>query len=197
MRITTFVKLSAAIVLVLLIGLSGFSHIEGQAMLATGSATSTAILGTAVVSPTVAKLPPTATPLGTMPPTSAATVSPTPTSVAPTNIPPTVPPTATLAPAVVATTPAQSAQCTPTEVTVFVKSPRIHVKCAQPTNGIIYFAVPTTDAALAQRVLMLFTTAVTDKKALLITYDDTDTSGAAIGCLSKDCRLIVEVTLIP
>jgi hypothetical protein len=85
----------------------------------------------------------------------------------------------------------------PAEVAVFVKAPRIHVKCASPTNGILYFATGTADAATAQRVLTVLTSALVSGKALSIVYDPSDLSGAAIGCLNTDCRLIVTVSIVP
>ena len=88
-----------------------------------------------------------------------------------------------------------TAQCTPVEVAVFTNSPRIHVKCSSPTDNILYFAVATTDTALAQRVLTVLTDALTAGKGLAIVYDVSDVSGAQIGCLSKDCRLIVTVSI--
>ena len=115
-------------------------------------------------------------------------------------------PTATLLPTTAATAQptqgaaaavqSETAKCTPAEVVVFVNAPRIHVKCTAPTNKILYFAVGTTDTALAQRVLTVMTDALVYGKALSIVYNPNDVTGEAIGCLSADCRLIVSVSLV-
>ena len=89
-----------------------------------------------------------------------------------------------------------TAKCTPVEVAVYTNSPRIHVKCSSPSENIQYFAVGTTDAALAQRVLTVLTAALTTGKGLAIVYDPSDVSGAQIGCLGKDCRLIITVSIL-
>jgi len=107
-------------------------------------------------------------------------------------------PTATRGAGAAATAAEQSAtaKCVPVEVTVFTRSPRLHVKCEAPTDGILYFATGTENADNAQRVLMVITTALTNGKALSIVYNPADTTGQAIGCLSKDCRLIISVSIL-
>jgi hypothetical protein len=124
--------------------------------------------------------------------------TPTNTLAAPTTIPATLAATTVRPATLAATTVGQSATatCVPAQVTVFTKSPRIQVKCTAPTENILYFAVATTDAALAQRVLTVLTDALTSGKALSIVYDPSDLSGQDIGCLSKDCRLIVSVSIV-
>jgi hypothetical protein len=107
--------------------------------------------------------------------------------------------TATTRPAGTATTAAEqsaTAKCVPVEVTVFTKSPRLHVKCEAPTDGILYFATGTEKADNAQRILTVLITALTNGKALSIVYDPVDTSGQAIGCLSQDCRLIISASIL-
>jgi hypothetical protein len=80
--------------------------------------------------------------------------------------------------------------CTPVNVAAF--SQRIHVKCsASVGTGIWYFAVPTSNAANAARMLSLLSTAHVAGRTLWIQSDLADTSGASIGCQTNDCRLII------
>jgi len=87
------------------------------------------------------------------------------------------------------------ASCAPDEVMVFAGGPRLHVRCAWPTGNIKYFAlaVSSTNAADAARVLSVINTALVAGRTLTIKYDPNDLSGAAIGCLNSDCRLIQAV----
>ena len=80
--------------------------------------------------------------------------------------------------------------CTPDEVVVFTTAPRLHVRCAAPVGNIRYFALATTDQAQAARVLSVINTALVAGRTLSIRYDPVDLSGASIGCLNSDCRLI-------
>jgi hypothetical protein len=83
--------------------------------------------------------------------------------------------------------------CVPVQVVVFTTAPRMHVRCASAVGGIVYFAQSTSNSSLAARVLSLLTTAQVAGRTLVIRYDPADTSGAAIGCLISDCRLIQAV----
>jgi hypothetical protein len=84
--------------------------------------------------------------------------------------------------------------CTAQGVAVFPGS-RIHVRCNPATNsGIAFFALSVANPD-ASRVLSLATTAVAARRPLGITFDPNDMSGAAIGCLNADCRLIQWVEL--
>ena len=83
--------------------------------------------------------------------------------------------------------------CTPTQVLVWTVAPRLHVRCAAAVGGISYFALSTADAAQAARVLTILTAAQVAGRTLVIRYDPADLSGAAIGCLTSDCRLIQAV----
>jgi hypothetical protein len=89
-----------------------------------------------------------------------------------------------------------TARCIPAEIAVYTQSPRVHVKCTSPTQGILYFAIGTQDAQNAQRVLTVLTTAITTGRALSIIYDPSDTSGQEIGCLPSNCRMIVAVSIV-
>lgn len=80
--------------------------------------------------------------------------------------------------------------CTPNQVVVFTEEPRLHVRCNESFGGIVYFATSTTDAAHAARILSLIQTALVAGRTLIVNYDPDDLSGAAIGCLTNDCRLI-------
>jgi hypothetical protein len=64
------------------------------------------------------------------------------------------------------------------------------VRCAAPVGNIRYFAVSTSDQAQAARVLSVINTALVAGRTLVINYDPMDLNGAAIGCLTSDCRLI-------
>lgn len=83
--------------------------------------------------------------------------------------------------------------CTPLEVMPYVNAQRIHVKCAESYSGIRYFAQSTTDTASVARSLSVLTTAQVAGRTLTIRYDPDDLSGANIGCLTSDCRLIIAV----
>jgi len=80
--------------------------------------------------------------------------------------------------------------CTPNQVVVFTEAPRLHVRCDESLGGIVYFAASTTDAAQAGRVLSVIQTALVAGRTLIVNYDPSDLSGAAIGCQTNDCRLI-------
>lgn len=87
--------------------------------------------------------------------------------------------------------PAAWTSCTPIQAATF--SNRVHVRCAEAVSGISFFAATTTDQAFAARVLSLVSTAQVAGKTLAIQYNPADTSGAAVGCLASDCRLIIGV----
>ena len=100
--------------------------------------------------------------------------------------------------------------CTPDEVAVFtiafnsgttrdqrgtptIITPRLHVRCTASVGGIRFFAVSSSDGAMAARVLSVINTALVAGRTLTIRYDPTDLSGAGIGCLNADCRLILAI----
>jgi hypothetical protein len=78
--------------------------------------------------------------------------------------------------------------CTPVEVVTYPA--RLHVRCAAAVGGISFFAVATQDTAYAARVLSVLTAAQVAGRTLRILYEPADQSGAAVGCLATDCRLI-------
>ena len=78
--------------------------------------------------------------------------------------------------------------CTPDQVIVW--NNRVHVRCATLVGSFKYFAAPTSDQAHAARVLSVINTALVAGRTLIIRYDPVDLSGAAVGCLTSDCRLI-------
>ncbi len=92
-------------------------------------------------------------------------------------------------------TPANAAptwiSCVPVQVMNY--RPRIHVKCAAPVGGIIYFAASTADSGFVNRTLSVLSTAQVAGRTLTILYDPADLSGASIGCQTNDCRLIQAV----
>jgi hypothetical protein len=91
------------------------------------------------------------------------------------------------------TGPARAAEktftCTPVNVAVFPKS-RVHVRCSPGDGAIEYFALGLSSQDDANRALSIAATALTAKRNLIIWYDPSDLSGAGIGCLNANCRLI-------
>jgi hypothetical protein len=87
--------------------------------------------------------------------------------------------------------------CTPMEVAVFAN--RIHIRCsASHSDGgstIWFWAVPTSDAQWANRVLSTATTGMVAGRKLYLTFTPGDTSGQDFGCLAKDCRTITVIGL--
>ena len=68
----------------------------------------------------------------------------------------------------------------------YLLSDRVHVRCSTPPNGISYFAVPTSNSAVADRFSSMASMAVGGY--LWIDYEFYDTSGPAFGCQLSDCR---------
>lgn len=83
----------------------------------------------------------------------------------------------------------QLSACKPAETAVFAN--RIHVRCETPVDGRFpFFAVSTADPRQANRWMALIMGAELGDKYLDVTFDPTDTSGAAFGCAVEDCRNI-------
>ena len=78
--------------------------------------------------------------------------------------------------------------CTAQEAAVFPGS-RIHVLCNPGDGAIAFFALSVANPDTS-RVFSLVEAAVAARRPLGITYDPNDLSGAAIGCLNSNCRLI-------
>jgi len=83
--------------------------------------------------------------------------------------------------------------CTAQGVAVFPGS-RIHVRCNPGDGAFTFFALSVANPD-ASRVLSLAATAVAARRPLQILFNPNDLSGAAIGCLNADCRLIQAVEL--
>jgi hypothetical protein len=83
----------------------------------------------------------------------------------------------------------KSFTCNPIDVAEF-PGHRVHVRCSPGDGAILYFALGLSHQEDASRVLSLAATAFAAKKKLTIWYDPSDLSGAAIGCLTSDCRLL-------
>lgn len=89
---------------------------------------------------------------------------------------------------------AASASCTVSDVTVY--SNRVHVRCTtrtvdqmpDGTRDIYYFAVPTSDAVLADRFMTVGMTALVSGRRFVVHYTSGDTSGTSFGCEAHDCR---------
>jgi hypothetical protein len=79
--------------------------------------------------------------------------------------------------------------CKPLNVVVWEVQPRVHVQCVAAVGGIKYFAYRSNDRNVAL-VLTILTTARAAGADLVINYDPADTSGAAWGCNTSDCRPI-------
>jgi hypothetical protein len=63
---------------------------------------------------------------------------------------------------------------------------RVHVRCTNAPNAISYFAVSTSNSAVAARFSSMASLAVGGY--LWIDYDFFDTSGPSFGCQLGDCR---------
>lgn len=161
------------------------------------SVSSMNVLAQATAAPTVAATDPGATLSATAPAAQPTAQAPTvaPAVATPANVATSVPPAPTVA-APVAQPQTGTARCVPVEVAAFTLAPKIHVKCQSPTDRILFFAVSTEDAASAERVLMIMTSALTAGRALSIVYDPSNLTGETIGCLPQDCRLIVSVSIV-
>lgn len=82
--------------------------------------------------------------------------------------------------------------CKSVDVTTFPE--RVHVRCSTAASGgIIFFAVPTANNENAARILSTLLAGHVSGKTLVIGYDSTDTSGAAFGCATHDCRRLLSV----
>ena len=65
-------------------------------------------------------------------------------------------------------------------------------------DSVIYFAVPASDAAYANRFVTLATTALTAGRTLTIGYDfgkATDLNNVAFGCVASSCRYARQINL--
>jgi hypothetical protein len=83
--------------------------------------------------------------------------------------------------------------CTAQEAAIFPGS-RIHVLCNPGDGAIVFFALSVANPDTS-RVFSLVETAVAARRPLGITYDPNDLSGAAIGCINSNCRLIQAIGL--
>lgn len=80
--------------------------------------------------------------------------------------------------------------CKLRDVTVF--NNRIHARCTTATSGGIYFfAVPTSDATKANRLLTIGTTTLVSGRKFVAIFEPSDTSGVSFGCQADDCRALV------
>lgn len=88
--------------------------------------------------------------------------------------------------------PAQATEtfsCKVKDVTVF--SNRIHVRCTSATaSGIFFFALPTSEATQANRLLTIGSTTLVSGRKFNAIFDPNDTSGTNWGCQSNDCRVL-------
>ena len=74
---------------------------------------------------------------------------------------------------------------------------RVHVRCDRATSGgIVFFAVPTANAAHAARILSVLMMAHLTARSLVVEYDPNDTSGTAFGCQAHDCRRLLSVGVL-
>jgi hypothetical protein len=88
----------------------------------------------------------------------------------------------------------KSFTCTPADVAAYPKV-RVHVRCNPGDGAITYFALGVSSQEDANRVVSLAATAFATKKSLTIWYDPADLSGANIGCLTANCRLILGIAM--
>ena len=83
--------------------------------------------------------------------------------------------------------------CTAQEAAIFPGS-RIHVLCNPGDGAIVYFALSVANPDTS-RVMSLIEAAVAARRPLGVTYDPNDLTGAAIGCINSNCRLIQAIGL--
>lgn len=97
-----------------------------------------------------------------------------------------------LSPFLLATAQADTHGCVIANVAFFSKplGSRMHVQCQSAAPGGIAYFVYNTKNKEAPMVMNLLTTALAGNKTLTIVYNPADLSGAKIGCLNSDCRLI-------
>ena len=84
--------------------------------------------------------------------------------------------------------------CTVIEVATLAN--RVHIRCA-PTETPFwsFFSVPTSNSAESGRLVTLGTAAMTTGRPVRVTYDLTDFSAEAFGCVSSNCRRPLSVAL--
>lgn len=83
--------------------------------------------------------------------------------------------------------------CSAQEAAVIPGS-RIHVLCNPGDGQIAFFALSVANPDVS-RVLSSAQTAVVARRPIQIMYNPNDLSGAAIGCLALNCRLIQGIFL--
>jgi len=89
---------------------------------------------------------------------------------------------------------AKSFKCAAQGVGVIPES-RLHLRCSPGDGAIQYFAFSITHPD-SSRILSLAATAVAARRAISVHYDENDLSGAAMGCVNSNCRLIVWAELL-
>ena len=73
---------------------------------------------------------------------------------------------------------------------------RVHVRCAHSSGENVYFAVPTSDGAHADRVLHVATTAMTAGRTVTIWHARGYNELAdSIGCAYENCRLLLGIDM--
>lgn len=79
-------------------------------------------------------------------------------------------------------------KCEALEVATFQN--RVHLLCRLEDAWPMYFAVPTSSSAEAQRLLTMGNAALVagSGKYFWVTYDADDVQGASYGCLPSNCR---------
>ena len=82
------------------------------------------------------------------------------------------------------------ATCTPVET--MLHHNRLHVRCAESTAGIRFFALATSDP-LAPLFLSVIETAHVAGRTIKVLYDPSDLGGSSINCQNADCRLILSL----
>lgn len=73
---------------------------------------------------------------------------------------------------------------------------RVHVRCSNIPDGFQFFAAPLDGSGIATRLTDAGTAAMqTAGLKLLLDYCPNDLSGANIGCINANCRLVRNVIL--
>lgn len=88
-----------------------------------------------------------------------------------------------------------AAHCNP--ATVESRSNLVRVRCTAAVGNGKYYAVPTTNAATAERFVAIALAALINNKRLTIIYKFQDPNGPNFGCLPPNCRPAQTILIEP
>lgn len=78
---------------------------------------------------------------------------------------------------------------------VFENEARVHLRCDKPAGPIVFFAVPISKINHAKNFISVSTAAMLAGRSVEVFYNTTDTSGAAFGCQTSNCRFASAVEM--